>query len=58
MPGDSVMMKRFVSDVTNKDNPIYLDFYGNDWYAELSCKFRYRSSSIILHSIFENEVTE
>ena len=55
---DSVMMKRFVSEVTNKDNPMYLDFYGNDWYAELSCKFRYRSSSIIIPIILKVEVTQ
>jgi hypothetical protein len=58
LPGDTVMMKRFVSDVTNKNNPIYLDFYGNDWYAEISCKFRYRSSSIIIPILLKIEVTE
>lgn len=52
------MMKRFVSDVTNKNNPIFLDFYGNDWYAEISCKFRYRSSSIIIPIVLKIEVTE
>jgi hypothetical protein len=55
---DSVMIMRFLSDVTNKSNPVYLDFYGNDWYAELSCKFRYRSSSIIIPVILKIEVTE
>ena len=55
---DSVMMKKFISDVTNKNNPIYLDFYGNDWYAELSCKFRYRSSSIIIPIVLKIEETQ
>ncbi|MBS1600853.1 MAG: hypothetical protein JST75_21715 [Bacteroidetes bacterium] len=55
---DSVLMKKFVSDVTNKNNPIYLDFYGNDWYAEINCKFRYRSSSIIVPIILKIEVTQ
>jgi len=58
MSRDSVMMKRFVSDVTSKNNPIYLDFYGNDWYAEINCKFRYRSSSIIIPVILKIKVTE
>jgi len=58
LPRDTMMMKRFVSDVTNKTSPIFLDFYGNDWYAEISCKFRYRSSSIIIPIILKIEVTE
>ena len=55
---DTFMMKRFVSDVTNKNKPMYLDFYGNDWYAEINCKFRYHSSSIIIPVVLKVEVAE
>src|ERR1700746_866164 len=37
---DSVMMNKFISEVTRRKKPIYLDFYGGNWYAELTCKFK------------------
>jgi hypothetical protein len=29
--------QQFISEVTKKKKPVYLDYYGDDWYAELTC---------------------
>jgi hypothetical protein len=58
MSWDSVMMKKFISEVTNKKKPIYLDFYGDNWYAELTCKFKYNFSSIVIPIIMKIEMTQ
>jgi hypothetical protein len=55
---DSVLINKFVSDVTKKKKPIYLDYYGDDWYAELTCKFKYNSSSIVIPVIMKIEMTQ
>ena len=55
---DSVLINKFVSDVTKKKKPIYLDYYGDDWYAELACKFKYNSSSIVIPVIMKIEMTQ
>ena len=54
---DSMMMNKFVSEVTKKKKPVYLDFYGGNWYAELTCKFRYHGSSIVIPIIMKIEMT-
>jgi hypothetical protein len=58
MSKDSVLMNKFVSDVTRKKKPIYLDYYGDDWYAELTCKFKYNSSTIVIPVIMKIEMTQ
>ena len=58
MSRDSVIMNRFISEVTKKKKPIYLDFYGDNWYAELTCKFKYNSSSIVIPIIMKIERTQ
>jgi hypothetical protein len=58
MSWDSVMMNKFISEVTNRKKPIYLDFYGDNWYAELTCKFNYNSSSIVIPIIMKIEMTQ
>jgi hypothetical protein len=58
MSKDSLMINKFVSDVTKKKKPIYLDYYGDDWYAELTCKFRYNASSIVIPLIVKLEMTQ
>jgi hypothetical protein len=58
MSKDSLMMKKFVSDVTKKTKPIYLHYYGDDWYAELTCKFKYNASSIVIPVIMKIEMTQ
>jgi len=58
MSKDSLMMNKFVSDVTKKKKPIYLDYYGDDWYAELTCKFKYNTSTIVIPVIMKIEMTQ
>jgi hypothetical protein len=58
MSKDSLIMKRFVSDITKKKKPVYLHYYGDDWYAELTCKFRYNASSIVIPVIMKIEMTQ
>jgi len=55
---DSVMVSKFISDVTRKKKPIYLNFYGGNWYAELTCKFKYNASSIVIPIIMKIETTQ
>ncbi len=55
---DSIMMNQFISEVTRKKKPIYLDFYGGNWYAELSCKFKYNSSTIMIPIIMKIEMNQ
>jgi len=57
MSRDSVMMNAFIADVTKKKKPIYLDFNGDNWYAELACRFKYNSSSIVVPVIMKIEMT-
>jgi hypothetical protein len=58
MSKDSIMINKFVSDVTKKKKPIYLDYYGDDWYAELTCKFKYNTSTIVIPVIMKIEMTQ
>jgi hypothetical protein len=55
---DSSIINKFISEVTRKKKPIYLDFYGNNWYAELTCKFKYNSTSIVIPVIMKIEMTQ
>ena len=58
MSKDSLMMNEFVSDVTRKNKPIYLDYYGENWYAELTCKFKYNTSTIVIPVFMKMVMTE
>ena len=58
MSKDSIMINKFVSDVTKKKKPIYLDYYGDDWYAELTCKFKYNTSTIVIPVTMKIEMTQ
>jgi hypothetical protein len=57
MSRDSVIVNKFISEVTKKKKPVYLDFYGDNWYAELTCRFKYNSSSIVIPVIMKIEMT-
>jgi hypothetical protein len=57
MAKDSVIINQFVSDVTKSKKPIYLDYYG-DWYAELTCKFKYKTAFIEIPVIMKIEMTQ
>lgn len=36
----------FITAVSSKKKPLLLNFYGNDWYAEALCSFKYQSAEI------------
>jgi hypothetical protein len=55
---DSIMITQFISEVTRKKKPVYLNFYGGNWFAELTCKFRYNTSSIVIPVIMKIETTQ
>jgi hypothetical protein len=55
---DTATIKMFISDVTRKKKPVYLNFYGGNWYAELTCKFSYNSSYILIPLIMKIETTQ
>ncbi len=38
----------FILEVTSKSHPIYLDFHGKDWFAEVSATFSYKSETVNL----------
>jgi hypothetical protein len=58
MSRDSVLINQFIAYVTKKKKPVYLDFYGDNWYAELACRFRYHSSSMVIPVIMKIEMTQ
>ena len=47
----------FIDDVTNDDQPVYLNFLDNDWYAEVSASFviNGREENLILFLTLEEE---
>ena len=55
---DSVTMNKFISEVTRKKKPVYLDFYGGNWYAELACRFRYHGTFIVIPLIMKIEMNQ
>jgi hypothetical protein len=40
------MKDDFISYVTSKKNPVFLDFHGKDWYAEVSAGFTYKKEKV------------
>jgi len=55
---DSVMVNAFISEVTNRKKPVYINFYGNNWYAELACRFKYNTSVMVIPVIMQIEMTQ
>ena len=51
---DPNVVDDFIASVMDQDDPIYLDFYDDQWFAEVSCVFEYNKiqypGSIILES--------
>ncbi|MCB0805948.1 MAG: hypothetical protein KDC05_09135 [Bacteroidales bacterium] len=49
--------EEFIADVSNTDNPVFLDFHGNDWFAELATTFKYyrKKENLILFLQLEQE---
>jgi hypothetical protein len=40
------MKSDFINGVLNKKNPVFLDFHGNDWFAEVSSVFTYKKEKV------------
>jgi len=51
------LKKYFIDDVTNKDQPVYLNFLDKDWYAEVSATFTVNGvdENLILFLTIEEE---
>jgi hypothetical protein len=58
MSKDSVLVNDFVSDVTTRKKPIYLNYYGDDWFVELTCKFKYNAAPVLIPVIMKIELAE
>jgi hypothetical protein len=41
----------FIFQVNGKKNPVYLDFHGNDWFAEVSTSFTYKKEKVDRKSV-------
>ena len=39
---DKALKEIFIQEVTDASNPIYLDFHGGEWFAEVHTRFKYR----------------
>lgn len=38
----------FIRRVNSQSNPLYLDFHGNDWFAEVTAKFLYQGADVYI----------
>lgn len=38
----------FIEQALNKKNPVFLDFHGNSWFAEVSATFQYKKEKVTL----------
>jgi hypothetical protein len=45
---DTMAINSFVTYVTDNKSPYFLNFYGDNWYAELECKFQYQGSAVTI----------
>ena len=43
---DSTLINNFVASITDRKSPCKLDFYGDNWYAELECRFKYNANTV------------
>jgi hypothetical protein len=50
---DTTVINNFVAAVTDKQSPCNLDFYGDNWFAELECKFKYDTFTISIPLIMK-----
>jgi len=55
---NSEEVTQFLNDVTQSDEPIFLDFLDDDWYAELDCTGNYKGKSEKFKIILKIEVNE
>lgn len=54
---DPSLKEDFIKEMTDSNNPFYLDFYGGRWFAEVNARFLYNGSprSVILFLALEKE---
>jgi len=45
----------FIEEVLNKKNPVFLDFHGKGWYAEVATSFLYKRESVNIILYFQLE---
>lgn len=45
----SSIEKKFIKEVTHSDSPIFLDFHGGDWFAEVLINVKYQGSIQVAH---------
>lgn len=46
---NSSIEKKFIKEVTNSDNPVYLDFHGGEWFAEVLINVKFQGSIQVAH---------
>lgn len=53
----SNLKTEFINDLTKSGHPLYYDFYGDNWFAELNTKFLYngKEENVILYLKIEKE---
>ncbi|MCB2219777.1 MAG: hypothetical protein KQI35_05215 [Bacteroidetes bacterium] len=51
------LKEEFINEVTSADNPVFLDFHGNNWFAELPTSFKYykKKENLLLFMQLEQE---
>lgn len=53
-----VIIDSFITSVTNSNHPCFLNFYGDDWFAEVLCRFQYGSAEIDIPVIMKLDADE
>ncbi|MEM1136750.1 MAG: hypothetical protein AAGI07_13010 [Bacteroidota bacterium] len=51
-------LRDFINFVTNEYQPVFLNFYDPDWYAEVSCKVQYKGKPSDLKLMMKIQVAE
>lgn len=46
---NSSIEKKFIKEVTNEDNPVYLNFHGGEWFAEVLINVKFQGSVQVAH---------
>lgn len=49
------LINSFISDINDKDKPLFLDFHGGNWFAQLSAKFLWKGKEEVATLFLELE---
>jgi len=52
---DTTMIHDFIATVTVPGSPVLLNFYGDNWYAEVNCQFQYKAGTVEIPLILKIE---